>query len=184
MMNKATRPLLGFAAIAAFAVTQACSSTPPKSIDVTESIKNSLKAAGLTDVSVSQDLDKGVVTLKGSVANDSDKAKAESLARAAAGNQVVGNEIAVLPPGGETLAKAVNADLDGAISKNLDAALLLNKMHDQVKYDVKSSVVTLTGEVNSQALRADAQRIAMAVPSVTQVVNKLDVKNQKATSSK
>ena len=74
--------------------------------------------------------------------------------------------------------------MDDRIKKNLDAALIENKIHDDVKYDVKVGVVTLTGEVASQALRGDAQRIAQAVPNVQQVVNKLDVKNQKATSSK
>ena len=185
MMNRTIRPLLGFAAIAALALTQACSTTATttKSPDVTVAIKDSLKTAGLKDVAVSQDVDKGVVTLKGSVATEADKARAESLARSAAGNQVVGNEIAVLPPGAESVAKAVNSDLDDGIAKNLDAALLQNKMHDQVKYEVKSGVVTLKGEVNSQALRADAQRVALSVPNVKQVVNKLDVKNQKASSS-
>ena len=74
--------------------------------------------------------------------------------------------------------------MDDRIKKNLDAALIENKMHDDVKYDVKVGVVTLTGEVAAQALRGDAQRIAQAVPNVQHVVNKLDVKNQKAISSK
>lgn len=67
--------------------------------DVTRSIEDSLKAAGLNDVSVSQDREKSVVTLKGSVTNEADKAKAEALAKSTAGGQVIGNEIAVLPPG-------------------------------------------------------------------------------------
>lgn len=170
--------------VAALAFTQACSTAPTAAPDVSGSIKDALKAAGLTDVSVSQDRVKGVVTLKGSVPVDADKAKAETLAKSFAGGQVVGNEIAVLPPGAEKTAKAVTADLDEGIKKNLDAALLENGMHDQVKYAVKVGVVTLTGEVSSQAQRSDAQRIATTVPNVQQVVNKLDVKNQKATSSK
>ena len=44
----------------------------------------------------------------------------------------------------------MNSDLDQGIEKNLDAALIQNKMHHNVKYEVKSGVVTLTGEVNSQ----------------------------------
>jgi osmotically-inducible protein OsmY len=134
-------------------------------------------------VSVSQDRDKGVVTLKGKVATESDKAQVGSIAKSLSPGQVVGNEVAVLPPGEESTAKAINSDLDEAIRKNLDAALLQNKLHDQVKYDVKNSVVTLTGEVPSPALRVTAQQIAEGVPNVKQVVNKLDVKNQKATSS-
>jgi hyperosmotically inducible protein len=177
------KALFGFVAVTALVLTQACSQAPTKSPEVAGQIKDALKAAGLKDVAVSQDRDKGVVTLKGSVPASADKAQAESIARSIASGQVVGNEIAVLPPGGESTAKAINNDLDDGIKKNLDAALIASAFKDQVKYAVKSGVVTLTGEVNSQAARGEAQRIAAAVPNVQQVVNKLDVKNQKATSS-
>jgi osmotically-inducible protein OsmY len=100
-----------------------------------------------------------------------------------AGTQVVANQIAVIPVGGEKDAKTVNSDLDVGIEKNLDAALIQNKMHDNVKYEVKSGVVTLTGNVNSQSKRDDAARVAAGVPNVQQVVNSLQVKNQKASSS-
>ena len=52
-----------------------------------------------------------------------------------------------------------------------------------MKYDVKNGVVTLTGEVNSEAKRARAEKVATGVPNVKQVVNDLQVKNQKASSS-
>src|ERR1700683_1463272 len=89
-----------------------CSGTAAKSPDVADSVRKSLDQAGLKDVSVSQDRDKGVITLGGHVASDNDKAQAESLAKSLAGSQVVADQIAVLPPGGEGDAKAVNSDLD------------------------------------------------------------------------
>jgi hyperosmotically inducible protein len=88
----------------------------------------------------------------------------------------------VIPVGVEKEAKAVNSDLDQGIEKNLDAALILNKLHDKVEYKVKSAVVTLTGEVNSEEMRSRAETVASAVPNVQQVVNDLQVKNQKASS--
>jgi hyperosmotically inducible protein len=154
-----------------------------QSPDVSDSIRKSLDQAGLKDVSVSQDRDKGVVTLGGHVAAAADKSQAESIAKSIATGQVVANQIAVMPPGGESEAKAVNSDLDKAIEKNLDAALIQNKLHKSVKYDVKNGVVTLTGEVNSQSKRALAEQISSAVPNVKQVVNDLQIKNQKASSS-
>jgi hyperosmotically inducible protein len=160
-----------------------CSSTT-KSPDVADSIRKSLDTANLKDVSVSQDRDKGVVTLGGHVAADADKAQAESIAKSLAGTQVVANQIAVTPPGASSEAKAVNSDLDKAIDKNLDAALIQNRLRKGVKYEVKNGVVTLTGEVRSQALRAQVQTIAAGVPNVTQVVNELQIKGQKASSSK
>jgi osmotically-inducible protein OsmY len=48
---------------------------------------------------------------------------------------------------------------------------------------VKNHVVTLTGEVGSGQDRTQAEQIATGVPNVQQVVNELQVKRQKATSS-
>ena len=170
-------------ALLAAGILAGCSQTSMKSPDVTASIRTSLDQAGLKDVSVSQDREKGVVTLNGHVESDGDKAQALSIATSMAGGQVVSNQIAVLPRGAERAAKAINADLDEGIGKNLDAALIANKLHKSVQYDVKNGVVTLTGEVDSQSARRQAASVASSVPNVGQVVNELQVKNQKATSS-
>ena len=66
--------------------------------------------------------------------------------------------------------------------RNLDAALLQGQLHKNVNYAVNNQVVTLTGEVDSQAKRGQAQNIAAAVPNVQQVVNELQVKEQKSHS--
>jgi len=124
-----------------------------------------------------------VVTLNGHVASDSDKSEAESVAKGIAGGQVVADQIAVIPPSDESAAKAVNADLDGGIKKNLDAALVVNNMNNDVKYSVKNGVVTLTGNVRSESARSHAEHVASRVPNVLQVVNEVQVKDQKATST-
>ena len=77
----------------------------------------------------------------------------------------------------------MNADLDRAIDKNLDAALIQNKLNRDVRYDVKNGVVTLKGTVNSEIRRNQVAHIASSVPNVRQVVNEVEVKNQKATST-
>ena len=158
-------------------------STSTQSPEVSDSIRKSLDASGLKTVTVSQDRDKGVVTLGGQVASDGDKTQAESIAKSLASGQVVADQIAVVPPGAESDAKAVNSDLDAGIAKNLDAALIVNKLQKNVKYGVKSGVVTLTGEVDSESTRDQAQQVAGSVPNVQQVVNELQVKNQKASST-
>ena len=164
-------------------VLAGCIATATKSPDVCDSIRESLDQAGLKDVSVSQDRNKGIVTLGGQVAGENDKSHAESIARSLAGKQVVADQIAVIPIGAEREAKTVNSDLDAGIEKNMDAALIQNKLHDNVKYEVKSGVVTLNGEVNSQSKRDRAESVATRVPNVKQVVNDLQVKNQKASFS-
>ncbi len=159
-----------------------CTGTLRKSPDVSASVRTSLDQAGFKDVSVSQDRDKGVVTLGGHVATDADKAQAESIAKSLAGTQVVADQIAVVAPGTENAAKDINSDLDKGIESNLDAALISANLHKHVKYAVKNHVVTLTGEVSTQANRTRAEDIASKVPNVQQVVNELQVKEQKATS--
>ena len=151
--------------------------------DVKAQVRQSLDQAGYKDVSVSQDRDKGVVTLTGTVATDNDKTQAESIARSQAGSQVVANQISVRPPGNEGMAKDVQSDLDKAIDKTVDATLIEHHLNHDVSYKVKEGVVTLKGTVRSQAQRAQAEKLVAAAPNVQQVVNELDVKGPKATSS-
>lgn len=166
----------------AVGILAGCSQTvkPP---DVAGSIRTALDQAGFKKVSVNQDRDKGVVTLGGTVGADADKAQAEALAKSLASGEVVADQIAVLPLGAENDARTMNSDLDKGIEQNLDAALIQNKLHKGVKYAVKSGVVTLTGEVDSQSKRREVAKVAAAVPNVQQVVNELQVKDQKASSS-
>ena len=167
--------------LALYSVT-GCSRPSSKSPDVSSAVRHSLDQAGLKDVSVDQDRDKGVVTLGGHVATEDAKSQAESVARLVAAGQVVANQVAVIPPGEEKIAKTVNSDLDKGIEKNLDAALVASRFDSQVKYDVKNRVVVLKGEVDSQARRDAAAKVARGVPYVDQVINEVQVKNQKATS--
>jgi hyperosmotically inducible protein len=173
--------LLSALALVLFGSISGCSNTT-KSPDISGTIRTSLNQAGLSNVSVSQDRDKGIVTLTGNVPSENDKSRAESIANSIASPQVVANQIAVLPPGLEKDAKAINSDLDAGIDKNLDAILISHKLRDGVHYTVKNGVVTLSGDVNSQATRSEVARLANSVPNVLQVVNSLQVKNQKASS--
>jgi hyperosmotically inducible periplasmic protein len=180
---KTSQVFLTVLALLVAGIMAGCSTTAVKSPDVSSSIRKSLDDAGFKDVSVGQDRDKGVVTLGGQVATDNDKSQAEALAKSLAGAQVVADQITVVPLVGGKDAKAVNSDLDKGIEQNLDAALIQNHMHENVTYEVKSGVVTLSGEVNSEDKRTRAGQVASAVPNVQQVVNDLQVKDQKASSS-
>ena len=160
----------------------ACTTSATKSADVAGGIRQSLSDANLKDVSVSQDRDKGIVTLTGHTQSEADKARAESIAKGQAAGQIVADEIVVTPPGAESDAKTISGDVDKGIEKDLDAALVSNGMKSGVSYSVKAGVVTLSGTVNSQTARTNVERVAAAVPYVKQVVNTIQVKDQKATS--
>ena len=174
---------LTLVALLALLILAGCNDTPTKSADVNDAVRRSLDQAGLKDVTTSQDREKGIVTLGGKVVSEEQKREAAALAQAIAGNQVVANEIAVIPVGAERDAKAINSSLDEGIEKNLNAVLIEAKLDDTVKYSVKNHVVTLKGQVDSQTKRERAAALAAAVPYVQQVVNELQVKKQKATST-
>src|SRR5581483_180994 len=106
------------------------------------------------------------------------------IARSIAGEQVISNEIGVRPSGDQGTARKVDSDLDSAIDKNLDAMLVQHHLKHDVRYDVNNGVVTLKGNVASQAQRSSVEKLAAQVPNVKEVVNKLDVKDQRATASK
>lgn len=94
--------LLAFGALAGCSATSTKSADVPdgtKSAEVSANIRKSLDEADLKGVSASHDRSTGVVTLGGQVELERDKADAESIAKSAAGGQVVSNHIAVMGAG-------------------------------------------------------------------------------------
>jgi osmotically-inducible protein OsmY len=165
------------------AVISSCSPTPKLSADIAETLKSSLVQANLKDVTVSQDRTKGVVTLGGHVALESEKDNAGSIAKALAIEQVVTNQIEVIPVVAAAEAKSMNSDIDNGIESNLSAALTKQMLHKSVKFAVKNKVVTLSGTVTNQSMRDKAGKVAEAVANVAQVVNEIQIEAKKATSS-
>jgi hyperosmotically inducible periplasmic protein len=157
-------------------------SSQPKTADVKDEIEKSLRDAGYKDVKVSQDREKGVVTLGGQVQSQEDKDRAEAIAKGGAAGQVVANEVGVIPPASARIAKQVNADEDKAIEKNLDAAFASAGLKG-VKHRTKNGVVTLTGAVPGEATRSQAALAAEQITNVQQVVNEIETTLNRATSS-
>jgi hyperosmotically inducible protein len=82
---KTTNLLVTLLMLLAIGTMVGCSGPSSKSPEVSETIRKSLDQAGLKTVSVSQDRDKGIVTLGGQVTSENDKSQAESLAKSFAG---------------------------------------------------------------------------------------------------
>jgi hyperosmotically inducible periplasmic protein len=174
--------MTGVEAVIASAMLFGCSSQP-QAPAVADNVRTSLNQAGIKDVSVKQDRDKGVVTLSGNVPTPDVKAQAQQIAQNAAGNQVVANEIAVVPPNDHNVAKDYNSDIDKAIDKNLDAALISGGYRSGIHHTEKNGVVTLTGKVDNENQRQQVQTIAQNVPNTQQVVNELQTTHERATSN-
>lgn len=170
-------PILHFAAIASLLVGVACSSHSGDNVAYKDTVRKALDQAELTDVSVAEDSDKNTLTLGGKVHTNDAKAKAEDVAKAAAGSRIVVNEVGVEPVGAESDAKSIASNVDDGIEKNYKAALISNGLDKQhIDYEAKNGVLTLKGRVKTVAQRDEAQRAAAGVPNVQQVLNQINVK--------
>jgi hyperosmotically inducible periplasmic protein len=153
----------------------ACTKTPNTSYK--DSVKKALEQAELKDVTVSEDRDRNTITLGGTVHSEDAKRQAGDVAKAAAGERIVSNEVSVQPVGVESEAKAISSNLDDAIEKTYKAELIASRLDKQsIRYNAKNGVLTLTGSVKSTEQRQEAEKLASNVPNVGQVVNQIDVK--------
>ena len=179
-----TRTLISrWITLASLMLTLGCSQRNT-SANVKSDVEQALNQAGLKSVSVSQDRDKGVITLTGDVLTEAEKQKAEEIAKSMARSSVVANEIGVRPSDFESEAKKVDSSLDSAIEKNFEALVVGRQLDHDIKYSSKNGVITLTGDVSSIERRNEIEHLAASVPNVKQVVNELQVKEMKATSRK
>ena len=167
-------------ALGLLAGLSACSKQRANTPSVKENVERSLDNAGLKDVKVSEDRDKGVVTLEGKVQSPDQKAQAEDVAKQAAGGLVIANQISVEPEGMAHEAKKIEGNLDDGIEKDYKAAIIANHLDKQhIRFDAKNGVLTLKGTVDNVQQREAAEQIGAKTPNVTQVVNELDVKGAK-----
>jgi hyperosmotically inducible periplasmic protein len=152
--------------------------------DEKAAVTNSLNSNSLSNVSVSQDRDKGVITLSGNVTSQDMKNQAETLAKQAAPDYTVADEIGVRPPQ-EAQAGAVASDLDSAIEDNFKAEVKAHQnLNDQsIRCSAKNGTLVLKGTVKTAAQRREAENLAKHIPNVQQVVNEIEVKATKHSTT-
>ncbi len=180
------KKLLVLPMLIALVLSIACSQQKANTPDPKDNVVNQLKANNLGDVNVDVDRDKQVVTLKGDLKTEQDKANAEQIAKSAAPGFVISNEIGVRPEGdaGDTM-KKVDKNTDDAIENHMKAAIAANKWENQhIRFDAKNGVLTLKGDVDTMGQRQEVEKTAAAIPGVQQVVNELQVKGQKESAAK
>lgn len=177
--------LTGYVALLAGALLTAGCNSKPAHPDEKSAVTNALSSNNLSDVSVSQDQDKGVITLTGDVTSADQKTQAETVARQAAPDYTIADQIGVRPPGAESQAKSVDSNLDSAIEDNFKASLKANKnLDDQsIDYSAKNGTLMLKGTVKTAAQKAEAGKLAKEVPNVQQVVNEIEVKHGKHSTA-
>ena len=146
----------------------ACNTGPNPKDEVTKA----LDEANIEDVNVDWDSDAKLLHLKGAVDSNAERTQAETVAARAVGTtgQVV-NELTV-----EGAPEKLADDFDGAIRERLNN-LANDKAFDgrDINFDVNNGVVTIKGEVTSQAEKTRIGEMAQKTEGVKEVVNALDI---------
>ncbi len=182
MRSRNTVVLLAAALIAIFTV--GCSQQRANAPAVKDQVEHALKANRFDKVNVDENRDKGVITLKGDVPSEQQKADAGQIAQQAAPGRVVANELAVRPEGAEHAAKKIESNVDDAIEHDFKAAVTAHHWDNQhIHFNAKNGVLTLTGDVDTPAQRAEVQKVAAGIQGVQQVVNELEIKGQKRSAA-
>jgi osmotically-inducible protein OsmY len=170
------KSILTLAAVATLLVGVACTSNSADNASYKDSVKQALQQADLQDVTMGEDKDKNTITLGGKLHSEDARQQAGQVARAAAGNRTIANEISVQPVGAESEAKEIASDLDTSIEKIYKASLTAHGLEKQhIRFDAKNGVLTLKGSVKTPTERNRAEQLAQATPNVRQVLNQIDV---------
>lgn len=133
---------------------------------------------------INVDTHDGVVTLHGTVPSDIHRDLAGAIAKSADGVSEVDNELRVEPAksgdGPDEADKTFGQSLrDSTTSASIKMRLALERgvKASHIAVHTDRGTVTLTGEVDSQAERQLAGRIARETEGVTNVENRLDVRS-------
>jgi len=183
VLNQFLLPV-GVITLAGVASVAGCN-TAPSHPDYKSAVTSSLSSDSLSNVSVSQDQEKGVITLTGNVNSQDQKMEAENLAKQSAPGYTIANEIGVRPVGAESQASSVASNLDKGIEDNYKAALKAHKnLDDQsIDYSAKNGTLVLKGSVKTSIQKKEAGDLAKNVPNVQQVVNEIEVKPGKHSTA-
>jgi hyperosmotically inducible periplasmic protein len=186
MKRTQTRWIAAFAAAVLSLFILAACNNDNQHADVKDAVDQAMTKNNLGVVKVAQDRDKGVLTLTGDVVNADDKPRAETIAKENAPGYTIANELAVRPQTADaSQLNAVDSKLDDGIKDNFKASIKAHKALDDqsISSDVKNGTIVLKGSVKTAAQKAEAGKLAKAVPNVKEVVNEIEVKANKGSTS-
>jgi hyperosmotically inducible protein len=158
------------AALMAAALMGACNRAP----DPADRLERELKSANIDNVNVDYDRNAKIVHLKGAVDSPTMKERAEEIAYKAVGTSgTVANELTV-----EGVDDRTADDMDNAIRKELNATVNNDRTlaERDVNFDVNNGVVTIKGQVRSEAEKKKVGEFAQSTANVKEVVNALEIK--------
>lgn len=135
--------------------------------EITSEILNAFKwTQEVPDKKISVKVENGWVTLEGEVHWNFQSAAAKNTAKKIFGVTGISNKLKVITPASDTSEKA---DIEIALKRNLS-------VYDRnIRVDVVSNRVTLTGKVNSEFQKNEAGRVAVSIAGVGAIDNNLVV---------
>jgi osmotically-inducible protein OsmY len=145
----------------------------PRDRDYEEIANTALDQANLESVDVDYDEGQRVVHVTGTVPTEADRQRVEDVVQAAINNEAqVANEVTVA--GGHTEAAD---DLDGGLETRLGNLMEADAtLRDRdITFDANNGVVTISGNVPTEAEKQRVEQMTRNQPGVTDVVNSLMV---------
>jgi hyperosmotically inducible protein len=169
--------IVWMAAVLVAALSAACAQTDP---GITTAVKGKLAADDAVKAyQIDVDTNNKVVTLSGTVETAMAKARAVELARATDGvadvvdRLTVGGTTASTPPPDAERAVLSDASQTAAVKGKFIADPTVSAL--KIDVDTRDGVVTLTGQVRTQAEKDQALKIARETDGVKSVIDRLTV---------
>ncbi len=163
------------------ALTVACSTTQPVTSSVDDAGTTARVAAQLAadpDVDkyeIDVDTEQGVVHLRGEVETQAEKDEAERIARNTRGVRDVVNQIQLMREGAGS-----GPDWDAWVTTKVKSKLAVDPdiRAFNIDVDTENGIVYLTGIVEKEEDRMEAERLARGVEGVERVVNNLQLEDE------
>ncbi|MGH9938335.1 MAG: BON domain-containing protein [Blastocatellia bacterium] len=157
-------------------------------IAITNKVKSAfLLSKRLSAYEIGAEAKDGVVTLTGQVPTEVDKELAGNVAKDVPEVKGVNNQLQVNPgirPSEATAREGMRVtDLEIRADLNEKLAKSQGLQGQNFQVGVQDRIVTLDGRVETPAQKAGAEQLAMSVPNVVNVVNKLEVSNPSAAQN-
>lgn len=173
------RKALAASCLAGILTVAGCSNRP-KYLDSQNDVRTALNDNNLGNVQVSQNRDRGIITLTGAVSSQQQRTQARQITRTAAPTYTIDNQITVTPPPppGPSPEEIARAKADHAIESEFKAQMEKHRYfrRDDIAIESKDGSVTLSGTAHSTYDKRQAEKLAKSIPNVRQVVNQIEVK--------
>ena len=180
MENEGNRRLLSALMITGFAgvcLLAGCNNGP-KYPNSKPDVTSSLTQDKLSNLSVMQDRNHGVITLTGTVTSQQKKLQAEDIARSAAPKYKIADETTVVPPP-SAIVSAQPTEADMAIqdqfNKDVKDHHFLDRPGDNITAKAENGNLVLNGKVRTNYDKQQAEKLAKSIATVQKVENNLTV---------